>query len=127
AWLASGPLPADLLRWIEAGGDALVSSTVVLPTPPGETFVAWRDGDGRPLLEVAALGRGRVSRLLRPLRPADMPELASPDFPRRLQAVFDDAPVPVMAWAQSQAPLAGAEASPPEPRELRAWLALLVA
>src|SRR5690606_32578260 len=124
AWLVAGPLPASLEHWIDAGGDVLLSSSVELVLPKDEITIAWRDEDGSALVEVAGKGRGRVSRFLRPLRPTDMPQLLSADFPMRLQLLFDTAPAPTRAWAQSQAPLSGAASVQPAPRDLRPWLAL---
>lgn len=126
-WLSPGPLPGAVVAWVEAGGVALLDAAV--ETEHGAPPLAWwRDGDGMPLVEGAALGRGRVLRFTRPLLPAELPQLLEADFPQRLRALLDGPPpVPASVAAVDHAPVAGAAASTQPPRELRPWLALLIA
>lgn len=127
AWLAPGALPAGLRQWIEAGGEALLASEVDVALPRDATTVPWRDASGRSLVEAAAFGEGRVLRFTRPLQPSTMPQLLEPDFPRRLQALFDEQPRPSRALAAAQAPVRGGEAWPQAPRDLQPWFALGIA
>jgi len=127
AWLADGALPPALLQWIDAGGEVLLGASVDVTPSQGQATVVWRDAAGDALVEAASQGRGRVLQLRKALHPADMPVLLSPEFPQQLQALFEPPPVPAAAWAASHVPLTGAVATPPAPRELRPWLALLIA
>jgi len=127
AWLGTGPLPPALLRWIEAGGTALIDAGVA--PPAGTTPVPlWRNAAGEASIEGAALGRGRWLRFARPLQPQAMPALLEADFPQRLRAVLQpDDVAPARADAAQHSPLPGARAQPPPPRDLQPWLALLIA
>lgn len=127
AWIAPGPLPDAARRWIEDGGEALLGPGTGLELADAEWRAVWRDDDGTALVEEAALGRGRVLRLHRPLRPADMPQLLEPSFPHRLQALFEPPPMPTRAFAQDVAPVRIDVAWPAAPRALQPWLAVLVA
>lgn len=126
-WLAAGPLPDDVRRWIETGGTALLASDTVLPEL-AQSDVRWRGDDGEPLVRGVALGGGQVLQWSRPMSPATMPALLEADFPTRLRKLFDDPPPPpARVAAQDYAPLDGAAAWPETPRELAPWLALLIA
>jgi hypothetical protein len=127
AWLAPGPLPDEVARWIEAGGDALLASDVVVALPEATRRVAWRDAEGGALVEETPMGAGRVMRFLHPLQPGTMPQLLDPTFPQQLQSLFGPPPAPTRANAEDVAPVTGAAAWPVAPRELRPWLALLIA
>ncbi len=127
AWLGAGPLPPALLRWVEAGGTALIEAGASLPD---DTTAAplWRDAAGETLAEGATRGQGRLLRLTRPLQPQAMLALLEADFPQRLQALLQPAQAaPSRADARAHAPLAGARAYPQSPRDLQPWLALLIA
>ncbi len=127
AWLSPGPLPAAIQTWISDGGVALLDSEATFE-PRGSRVVAWRDALGQPLVESAAHGKGRVLRLTRALTPASMPQLLEPDFPRRLRALFDTVPPePTRVAANDYTPTLGGESYPQSPRDLRPWLALLIA
>lgn len=127
AWLAPGPLPEDVARWIEAGGDALLASDVVVDLPGPARRSAWHDARGVALVEEAPLGAGRAMRFLHPLHPGTMPQLFEPTFPQQLRTLFEAAPAPSRANAVDIAPVTGAAAWPVAPRDLRPWLALLIA
>lgn len=124
--LAPGPLPAALVNWIERGGTVLASNDATLPgtmrTAPLETI------DTEALAEGGSLGRGRVLRLLQPLRPDALPLLLEARFPRILSALLLPAPpAPAFADARAYAPVTGATPAPRPPRPLQPWLAVLVA
>lgn len=126
-WLAPGPLPAVVDNWIRRGGTALLEADTQykFPTP---TTVYWRDEVGTPLVEGAALGRGRVLRFTRTFAPATMPQLLQPDFPRDLRNLFaTPAPAPARVAARDYAPIAGGASYTQPPRDLQPWLALLIA
>lgn len=126
-WLAEGTLPAALTRWVEGGGTALVVADALVPGNAPRA-VAWRDDLGRPLVEAAAMGKGRLLRFTRRLAPAEMPELLEPDFPARLRALLDPAPPPpARVAAGDYAPAPGGRAYDQPPRDLRPWLAVLIA
>lgn len=127
AWLAPGALPAPVLAWIGDGGTALLDSQATWPLADAGTVV-WRDDAGQPLASAAALGRGRVVQLARPLAPAALPSLLQPDFPQRLRALLEPAPAaPTRASAAAYAPQTGGPSFPETPRELSSWLMWLVA
>src|SRR5690606_6224752 len=110
-----------------AGGDALLASEVDIDLPRDAVTEPWRDTAGRPLVEATAFGKGRVLRFTRPLRPSAMPQLLEPDFPRRLQALFDESHPPSRALAAAQSPALGGDAWPQAPRDLQPWFALCIA
>jgi hypothetical protein len=125
-WLAPGPLPTSVLQWIEQGGIALLDARAEAPV--AAMSVQWRDADGAALVEGTAMGRGRVLRFTRPLRPSEMPALLEPDFPQRLRVLFaSPPPAPSRVAARDYAPLAGGTSYPLPPRDLQPWLALLIA
>jgi hypothetical protein len=125
-WLGAGSPPPALLRWVEDGGTALIGSDMLWPDE-ADRVVVWRDALGRPLVEAAPLGSGRLMRFTRRLTPAEMPELLEADFSSQLRAVFDP---PTQALtrvdASDYAPTIGARHVDPAPRDLRPWLAALI-
>ena len=126
-WLVPGPLPETVLEWVQAGGVALLGEEAEAEFP-GTPVAWWRDSAGAPVVEGMRLGSGRLLRFTRPLTPARMPALLEPDFPQRLREVLGGPlPAPASAPAVDHAPGVGASAYPQPPRDLRPWLALLVA
>jgi len=124
-WLGAGTLPSALLRWVEAGGTALVASDAALPDGPRATV--WRDALDRPLVEALPTGSGRLMRFTRPLTPADTPELLQADFPVQLRAALDGLPpTPARVAAADYSPLTGGRAFDPAPQDLQPWLAVLI-
>lgn len=126
-WLAPGPLPVAVGDWIRQGGTALlaVDTEYRLPATP---VVYWRDALGAPLIEGAALERGRVLRFTRELAPATMPQLLQADFPRHLrEALQAPGPEPTRVLAKDYSPVSGGGSYTQPPRDLQAWLALLIA
>lgn len=125
-WLGAGSPPPTLLRWVEGGGTALVGSDMLFPED-ADRVVVWRDALGRPLVEAAPLGSGRLMRFTRPLTPAAMPELLEADFPAQLRAVLDPTTrAPTRVDAADYVPTTGARHVDPAPRDLRPWLAVLI-
>lgn len=126
-WLQAGEVPAAVTEWVEAGGVALLDTAAQVPMPEG-TVPLWHDAGGEVLAEGGGLGRGRLVRFTRPLQPSDMPELLEPDFPLRLRGLLQGpAPAPASVAAGDHAPLTGASSYASAPRDLRPWLALLIA
>ncbi len=125
-WLAPGPVPAAVLDRAARGAVVLTGSQAEV-VGAGPSVPVWRDALGRPLVEAAALGRGRVLSFTRPLDPAVMPELLEPDFPARLRTVLaDPAPPPARVEAQDYAPIAGGRPGAPPAQDLRPALAGIV-
>ena len=126
-WLAPGPLPAEIIAWIERGGTALLDVDVAFEFPTGR-IVYWRDAVGAPLVEGAALGKGRVLRFTRLFNPSAMPQLLEPDFPRQLREILQGpGPAPSRVMARDYSPLIGGASYAQPPRDLQPWLALLIA
>ena len=126
-WLAPGPLPAAVSDWIRRGGTALLATETEYEFPAASS-VYWRDEVGAPLVEGAALGRGRVLRFTRVFSPAAMPQLLQPEFPRNLRTLFATAAAaPARVAARDYAPLTGGASYAQPPRDLQPWLALLIA
>jgi len=126
-WLAPGPVPAAIGDWIRQGGTALLAMDAEYKFPASST-VYWRDEVGAPLVEGAALGRGRVLRFTRAFAPATMPQLLQPEFPRNLRNLFATAaPAPARVAARDYAPVMGGASYAQPPRDLQPWLALLIA
>ncbi|GAA0638565.1 BatA domain-containing protein [Brevundimonas lenta] len=124
--LDGGTLPAGLLDWVEKGGTALAASDAVFPAD-ADRVVVWRDALGRPLVEAAPIGTGRLMRFTRRLAPAEMPELLEADFPVHLRAVLEPAATaPARVSAADYAPATGARHFEPPPMDLRPWLAVLI-
>ena len=95
---------------------------------PTASIVYWRDEIGAPLVEGAALGRGRVLRFTRAFSPTAMPQLLQPEFPRNLRNLFaTPAPAPARVVANDYAPIKGPAPYAQPPRDLQPWLALLIA
>lgn len=125
--LAPGPPPAGIVDWINKGGTALLDAQAEFKFPATST-VYWRDVAGAPLVEGAALGQGRVLRFTRPFTPAAMPQLLEPDFPRQLRDVLQaNALAPSRVMARDYLPITGGASYSQPPRDLRPWLALLIA
>ena len=125
AWLRTGALPDELVRWVEQGGVVLLASDAVHALP--RSVVIWRDPSGQPLLESAPLGKGRVLRFVRALEPRAMPQLLDPDFPRRMRGALRPAAAPMVVAAEAYAPRSGGPPWTQPPRDLQPWLAVLVA
>ena len=125
-WLASGPVPAPVERWVRDGGVILTSLEARIPVE-GETVPVWRGTAGEPLAVAGRLGRGRVIRLTRDLEPAAIPQLVEPTFPDALAAMLDPPPAPARVAAADHAPLTGAAPYDQPPLDLRPWLGLLIA
>nr|WP_295661754.1 BatA domain-containing protein [Polymorphobacter sp.] len=122
-WLAPGELPTALRDWISGGGTALVVGTGPVAAP-----VVWRDEVGAVLATAEPIGRGRIVRLTRPLDSAQMPQLLEPGFSQRLRALLEaPRPAPTRVAAVDYAPLTGGATYKPPARDLRSWLALIVA
>ncbi|TKD50251.1 BatA domain-containing protein [Sphingomonas baiyangensis] len=126
AWLAEGPMPERVVRWIEAGGTALVDPRAALAMRE-DARVVWRDDESRPIATESPLGRGRIVRLLRAIEPASMPVLLEPDFPDQLARVIAPPPPPARVAASEHAPVAGLAPWPQPPFDLRPWLAIVIA
>lgn len=125
-WLASGPLPAPVERWVRNGGVILTTLETRAPVE-GETTVVWRDTAGEPLAVSGRLGRGRVVRLTRALEPAAIPQLLEPGFPDALLTMLQPPLAPSRVLAAEHAPLTGAAPYDQPSFDLRPWLALLIA
>jgi hypothetical protein len=126
-WLTGGTLPATVTGWVERGGTALVASDAIFPDET-DRAILWRDDQGQPLAQAIPLGKGRLIRLTRPLTPADMPVLLDASFPNQLRALFTPAPPPpTRVAAADYAPRTGGPTYDQQPRDLRPWLAILIA
>jgi len=121
-WLAAGPLPTAWQAWVQRGGSVLVA--------PGAAGSGWtpalRDAQGAVVLEQRQEGGGRLLRFSAALSPTELPALRDPGFPRQLLAVIAAPAAPTLAPAATQAPLRGAAAPLPAPRELAPWLLALI-
>lgn len=126
-WLKPGRVPAPVTDWVSDGGTALLGEGAAVAMP-ATTAPLWRDETGGTLVEGGVLGQGRVLRFTRPLEPAAMPDLLSGSFPATLRdLVTPPAPPPARVSAAAFAPKAGVAPFPLPPRELSAWLAVLIA
>jgi hypothetical protein len=126
AWLVPGAVPVGIIEWIRTGGTALLDAQATIADMPPLVPV-WRDDTDAVLMEGAAFGRGRVLRFTTPLVPARMPVLLEGDFPQRLRAALDPMPaMPARVSAADHAPITGAAAFPPAPRDATPWWVLLV-
>jgi len=129
-WLVPGPLPGAMRDWIGGGRTALLGVTTTGVTTIGvlAATVIERDAVGAPLATAAALGRGRVIQLTRPLQPDVMPELLDPGFATRLRTLLTaPPPAPIRVSAAAYEPLTGGAAYPQPARDLQPWLALVIA
>lgn len=126
-WLAPGALPTAVLDWIGAGGTAVLDADAQWPQTAARAPL-WRDADGAVLVEGSSYRNGRVLRFTRALAPQTMPELLEPQFPRRLRELLS-APVaaPGRAIASDYAPRTGGPSFDAPARDLKPWLALLIA
>jgi hypothetical protein len=126
-WLKPGRLPATVTDWVSGGGTALLGERAEVAMPAA-TAPLWRDETGGALVEGAVQGKGRILRFTRPLEPAAMPDLLSGSFPAILRdLVTPPAPPPARVSAAAFAPVAGIAPFPLPPRELSAWLGVLIA
>lgn len=126
-WLTPGPVPQAVASWVEDGGTALLGSSVEVAMPTASASL-WRDESGVVLVEGGPLGAGRIMRFVQPLEPAAMPDLLAPGFAAALRdLVSPPAPPPARVMATSYAPKAGAAPFALPPRELSAWLGVLIA
>jgi Aerotolerance regulator N-terminal len=126
-WLKPGRVPAALTDWVSEGGTALLGERAEVAMPAA-TATLWRDETGGALVEGGVLGAGRIARFTRPLEPAAMPDLLSGNFPAILRdLVTPPAPPPARVSAAAIVPVAGVALFPLPPRELSAWLAVLIA
>jgi hypothetical protein len=126
AWLREDPLPDEVARWVEQGGQVLLPSSASRPDG-AEPVVVWRDQAGVPLLDATTRGQGRLLQLARPLQPATMPQLLEPAFPQILRDIVQPPPAPTAVAASDYLPQTGARATAPEPHDLRPWFALAIA
>lgn len=125
-WLSRAEIPEAVSRWVREGGTILLASDT--PTDAAMPEIAyWRDGTGAALIEGGPVGLGRMLRFTRALTPAAMPEVLDASFAAQLRRVLQPAPPPARVFARDYAPEAGAEPYPQPPRDLRPWLALLIA
>ncbi|MFC5569256.1 BatA domain-containing protein [Lysobacter yangpyeongensis] len=128
AWIATGPLPAALLDWVNNGGSVLVDAGARVPAMAREGVPLWRDDDGVVLVRGLRQGRGRILQWTRPLTPEATPQLLQPDFPEHVWSLFaPPVPAPTRIDANDYAPRTGAPAWPPQPRDLQPWLLVLIA
>lgn len=126
-WLAPGALPAALLDWIGAGGTAVLDADTQWPQAAGRALL-WRDADGTVLVEGSRYRNGRVLRFTRALAPQTMPALLEPQFPRRLRELLSAlVAAPNRAVAGDYAPRTGGPSFEAPARDLKPWLALLIA
>lgn len=155
-WTGAATLPAAEQAWVEAGGTVLLAhdadvgtdderrtgtgpiaeadtgagtdSDTTAATPLTGPATLWTDAEGHPLLHARRLGAGRVLQWTRPLDPAVFPALLEPDFPHRLHDAIQPSPPPARVLAAEHAPVvADVGPWPAGQRDLRPWLALLVA
>lgn len=126
-WLVPGPVPEAVTAWVRAGGTAVLAADAEVAMP-ATTAALWRDAVGETLVEGAPLGAGRLLRFTRPLAPSAMPALLEADFAARLRdLVTPTAPPPAQVMSAAFAPTAGTAPFALPPRELSAWLGVLIA
>lgn len=99
-WLGNEPYPAELRRWLEAGGQAF---RTVQGAPPGKPLL--RDGDGALRAAREAVGAGQQILWRGPLDEGAFSSLRTADFPDRLKRLLWPEGVAVSrAYAGSVAP-----------------------
>ncbi|WP_296721044.1 BatA domain-containing protein [Erythrobacter sp.] len=126
-WLQPGPVPQAVTDWISEGGTALLGSTAEIAMPAASQAL-WSDAMGRTLVEGGPLGAGRIMRFTLPLVPAQMPNVLAPGFAATLRdLVAEPASPPARVSAAAFAPATGAAPYALPPRELLAWLGVLIA
>ncbi|PPT95607.1 BatA domain-containing protein [Xanthomonas arboricola] len=128
AWLSRSAPPAPVMAWVAAGGQLLLDAQTTIPPNLVATLQpVQHTASGEPLLDAAALGRGRLLRWAAPLQPQRLPALLDADVPTRLHEALQSIPAPQRALAQTQQPQRGPAirlASAPWP--LAPWLIGLV-
>jgi len=106
AWLIwlGGKIPPAVNDFARRGGSVLASRNAPGQSVAGQTVLA--DETGAPVLRRQLIGAGRVLTLATPLRAADAPTLATPDFPKTLADLMQSpGAAPDRAPAASVAPL----------------------
>ncbi|MGO1000269.1 BatA domain-containing protein [Lysobacter sp. CA196] len=128
-WLVPGAVPAQVREFVRNGGRVLLDAGSDWPGDVSSPRAPlWRDASGAVLVEGIAFGRGRLMRLTRAVAPQAMPDLLEPGFPQRLRGLFEPTvPAPSRVSAKDHAPATGAAVHALPPRDLRLWLALLIA
>lgn len=115
AWLIwlGGKIPPAVNDFARRGGSVLASRSAPGASVAGQTVLA--DETGAPVLRRQLIGAGRVLTLATPLRAADVPTLATPEFPKTLADLMQSpVPAPDRAPAASVAPL-------PKPNPHATW------
>lgn len=122
-WLSAAPLPPTWQAWLDAGG-------TLLATQPGASAAAetvvLRDAQGQAAISERRVGNGRLLRFHAALTPSTLPILADPAFPRQLLTLARPTAAPQWVAAAAHAPLTGAHAPAPQPRDLAPWLLGLI-
>lgn len=127
AWLVPGAVPDHVREWVRKGGTVLLDPDAAFDGAAAMTAL-WRDDTGAALIEGTTFGAGRVLRFARAPVAGSMPQLLDATFPQRLRALLaPPALPPTRVGAQWHAPATGGPAFPVMPRDLRPWLALLIA
>jgi hypothetical protein len=127
AWLAPGPLPAEVRDRLARGAVVVVPAKASIDGL-GPAAPLWRDAQGGLLVEGGSMGRGRWRRFARPLTSETTPELLQPDFPNHLAGLLaDPPPEPERVEARDYHPLVGARAGSPPAQDLTPLLAVIVA
>ncbi|WP_354283431.1 BatA domain-containing protein [Stenotrophomonas sp. 2619] len=118
-WPSTAPLPPAWQAWLAGGGTVLGSA----PTPPGAAgVVVLRDAQGQAVLSEYRVGSGRLLRFHAAVSPAASPALRDPHFPRQLLHLVRPVAAPQWVAASAHAPVRGARAPAPQPRDLAPWL-----
>ncbi|WP_349656585.1 BatA domain-containing protein [Xanthomonas sp. 10-10] len=123
AWLSSTAPPAPVQDWVAAGGQLLLDAGTPVPPALAAALQPALDLQGQPVLDAAAVGRGRLLRWATPLQPQQLPALLDADFPTRLHAALQPPAIPQRALAQTLQPQRGSAirlSTPPWP--LASWL-----
>jgi hypothetical protein len=127
-WFVPGRVPAAVVARVEAGARVVLAAQAQWPAPLA-AVPRWRDAAGRPWLETASVGRGRVLRFVHPLQASRTPALLDPGFARRLRETLSaDVDTPALVRAVDYAPTTRAAAAATRPvQSWSSWLALLAA